>query len=161
MLDDAQLSRELDIIWLCPAVPPFVTICRELAWSEVWTPSPRCFYRAEIIAYSRTRDTNSALRVWYWLANPEDGWHPVPPGDDPHGGRLVKLASVRAASRPEEFVPSVTATQLRQFIARQESGVAAYRQRFDQMNRAPQQPLTGVVMPPSKPGFWARLIGAT
>lgn len=153
ILSDAQLSLEGNTRWLTTApVPPWIIYARQCLWLEPWFPSPRCLYGAEILAATtrshQTENPGTASRILYLLADDLDGWNPVPPDGDEHGGELVTVASFQHARPADIFVPAVQAVELAKWRARR-SSVQDYWQKFNKLHSEASWPaLTGVILPP-------------
>jgi hypothetical protein len=158
MLSDAQLSREASLRYFRGPVPSFITYVRESVWLETFWPSPRCLFGATIVAATTCRDTGAAMRVFYLLANELDGWHPIPPSDDPHGGRLILVSSLAACRRPEAYVPTIDANELAKWRAAQASA-ADYWQKWRHHNAPETWPQLAVPEPQQRRGLLGRLLG--
>jgi hypothetical protein len=158
------LSLEGDTRWLTTTpVPPWITYARQILWQEPWFPSPRCLYGCEILAVTtrshQTENPGTASRILYLLADERDGWHPVPPDGDEHGGELVTVASFKHARPADVFVPAVQAAELARWRARR-SSIADYWAKFVRANPQATWPaLTGVVTPappaPQRKGWFS------
>lgn len=161
MLSDAQLSREASLRYLRGPLPSFITYVREAVWLEPFYPSPRCLFGATVVAATIDRDTGAAMRVFYLLADPEarDGWYPIPPGDDPHGGRLILVSSMGASRQPAPYVPTIDAGELAKWRAVQ-SSAAEYWAKFRFQNPPESWPALAAPEPPKPRGFLSRLLGA-
>jgi len=156
ILNDAQLSLEGDTRWLTSsAVPPWIQYARQILFLEPWFPSPRCLYGAEIIAVTTrshlTENPGTASRVLYLLADDRDGWFPVPPDGDPHGGELVTVKSFQHQRPADIFVPAIQAAELGRWLSRR-SSISDFWAKFVRANPAPTWPqLTGIVVPAPAP----------
>jgi hypothetical protein len=158
MLSDAQLSREASLRYFRGVLPNFVHYVREAVWQEPFFPSPRCLYGATILAATIDRDTNCALRIFYLLANELDGWYPIPPGDDPHGGQLILVSSMRASCRPIPYVPAIDAGELAKWRATQASA-AEYWAKWKHHNPPASWPTLAAPEPPKRRGIFSWLGG--
>jgi len=112
-------------------------------------------FGAEILAATtrshQTENPGTASRILYLLANDLDGWNPVPPDGDEHGGELVTVESFKHQRPADVFVPAVQAAELARWRARR-SSIADYWQKFTRANPQATWPaLTGVVTPAPAP----------
>jgi hypothetical protein len=154
LLSDAQLSLEGNEKWLTTSpVPPWLVYARQLIWQEPFAPNPRCLFGCEILAYTtrsaQTENPGAASRVLYLLADDRDGWFPVPPDGDEHGGELITVASFRHARPADVYTPAIQAADLARWRSRR-SIIADYWAKFQKLNPQVTWPaLTGIVVPPA------------
>lgn len=167
MLSDAQLSREVSVKWFRGPLPPWIQYLRVATWLEPHWPNARALFGATTIAATVCED-GTAMRVAYLLTdeNGNDGWFPVPSGDDPHGGEVITAGSFDASRRPEPFVPAIKPNELAQWRANA-AAAHEYWQRWRHHHPPSSWPavavapptVPAVIKPKPKPGFLSRLFG--
>lgn len=134
--------KETNLRWLADPPSPALRYVRQICeWNESYLPVVRALKDAEILGFTFGKGDNGERvvgRIFYLLANRDDGLVPIP-ADDPYGGLPVVPTSLAAGQDPMPY--RFDAEALIDAERRRRSATVSYwrlRAKLD----APRRPLT-------------------